>query len=181
MKAVFLDRDGTVNVGVPTYERVDSLDKVELLPNTIEALKLLADLDYGVFFITNQAGLAEGLITQEQFDQINSKVLELIAPSGIKVIKTYICPHGENDKCGCRKPKPKLLLDAAAEHEIDLTNSYMIGDRHSDVLTGVNAGTKTILVKTGVPTVEAPEADFTAANLLEALRFIIEDAKPSSI
>ena len=172
MKAVFLDRDGTVNVGVPTYERVDSLDKVELLPNTLEALKLLADLDYGVFFITNQAGLAEGLITQEHFDKINNKVLELVAPSGIKVIKTYVCPHGENDNCECRKPKPKLLLDAATEHEIDLANSYMIGDRHSDVMTGVNAGTKTILVKTGVPTVEAPEATFTAQTLLEAVNYI---------
>ena len=75
MKAIFLDRDGTVNVGVPIYERVDSLDKVQLLPNTLEALKLLAKLDYGVFFITNQAGLAEGLITPEQFNEINNKVL----------------------------------------------------------------------------------------------------------
>lgn len=174
MKAIFLDRDGTVNIGVPTYERVDSLEKVELLPNTLAALKLLADLDYAIFFITNQAGLAEGLITLEQFNRINDKVLELVAPSGIKVIKTYLCPHGENDNCECRKPKPKLLLDAANEYQIDLSNSYMIGDRPSDVMTGVNAGTKTILVKTGVPTVESKEADYTAPTLLDAIRFIAE-------
>lgn len=169
MKAVFLDRDGTVNVGTPTYERVDSLDKVELLPNALEALTKLAALDYGVFFVTNQAGLAEGLITQEQFDEINDKILGLIAPSGIKIIKTYVCPHGESDVCECRKPKPKLLFDAAEEYGVDLANSWMIGDRSSDVMTGVNAGTKTILVKTGVPTVEAPEADFVAPTLLEAV------------
>jgi D-glycero-D-manno-heptose 1,7-bisphosphate phosphatase len=172
MKAVFLDRDGTINVGVPKYERVSSLDKVELLPNTIEALKVLADLGYGVFFITNQAGLSEGLITKEQFEEINNKVLELIAPSGIKILKTYLCPHGEDDQCDCRKPKPKLLLDAAIEFDIDLKQSWMIGDRPSDVMTGVNAGAKTVLVRTGVPTVESDQAMFTAPSLLEAVQYI---------
>ncbi|HSW99473.1 MAG TPA: HAD family hydrolase [Patescibacteria group bacterium] len=172
MKAVFLDRDGTVNVGVPTYERVDSPEKVKLLPNTIDALALLAKLDYGVFLITNQAGLAEGLITQAQFNAINSKVLELIAPSGIKVLKTYVCPHGESDNCDCRKPKPKLLIDAARDYGISLKDSWMIGDRPSDVMTGINAGTKAILVMTGVPTVESKEATYTAPTLLEAVRYL---------
>lgn len=172
MNAVFLDRDGTVNIGTPTYERVDSLDKVQLLPNTLKALRLLASLDYGVFFITNQAGLAEGLITQTQFDEINNKVLELITPSGIKVIKSYVCPHGESDNCECRKPKPKLLFDAAKEYDIDLEQSWMVGDRPSDVMTGVNAGVRSILVKTGVPTIESDQAVYTAPSLLEAVQYI---------
>ncbi|HEU5187742.1 MAG TPA: HAD family hydrolase [Candidatus Saccharimonadales bacterium] len=142
MKAIFLDRNGTVNYGVPRYERVDSLDKVELLPNTLEALGLFTSLDYHVFFITNQAGLSEGLITMDQFWQINSKVLELIAPSGVVITKTYLCPHGEDDNCDCRKPKPKLLLDAAKEYGIDLAESWMIGDRPSDVMTGVTPALK---------------------------------------
>lgn len=172
MKAVFLDRDGTVNAGVPKYERVDSLDKVEILPNVLEGLSLLAQLDYGVFFITNQAGLAEGRITQDDFDAINNKVLELVAPAGVKILKTYVCPHGENDNCDCRKPKPKLLLDAAREFNLDLANSWMVGDRVSDVMTGINAGTKTILVKSGVPTVETDQATYTAITLLEAVKYI---------
>src|SRR3989344_9122037 len=172
MKAVFLDRDGTVNVGAPFYERVDSLDKVKLLPNTLEALKLLAKLDYGVFFVTNQGSLAEKLITIEQFEEINTKILELIAPSGIKILKTYLCPHGENDTCECRKPKPKLLLDAAKEYDVKLAQSWTIADRPSDVMTGVNAGAKTILVKTGVPSVESEQATFTAPSLLEAVQYI---------
>ena len=175
MKAVFLDRDGTVNAGVPKYERVSSVDKVELLPNSVTALRQLAQLDYGVFFITNQAGMAEGLIDEEQFNEINDKVLELIAPSGITILKTYICPHGEDAACGCRKPKPKLLLDAAKEYDIDLAESWMIGDRPTDVMTGVNAGTKTILVKSGVPTVESEHATFTAPTLLEAVQYIAEN------
>jgi len=172
MKAIFLDRDGTLNVGVPVYERVDSADKVELLPRTLEALEQLTRLDYGVFLVTNQAGLSEGLITQEQFDAINGRLLELIAPSGVRVLKTYVCPHGEGSDCDCRKPKPKLLQDAAKEFDIDLAASWIIGDRTSDVMTGVNAGTKTILVKTGVPTVESAEATFTAPSLLEAVQYI---------
>lgn len=172
MKAIFLDRDGTITVGTPTIERVDSLEKVSLLPNSLSALKLLAELDYGVFLVTNQASLAEHLINEEEFEIINNKVLGLIAPSGIKILKTYICPHGEDDNCDCRKPKPKLLLDAATEFDIDLKESWMVGDRPSDVMTGVNAGTKTILVKTGVPTVESAEATFTAPTLLEAIQYI---------
>jgi histidinol-phosphate phosphatase family protein len=172
MKAIFLDRDGTVNVGVPKYERVDRLDKVELLTHTLKALQKLASLDYLVFFVTNQAGRAEGLITEEEGNAINEKVLSLIAPSGIQITQTYVCPHGENDDCECRKPKPKLLQDAAREYNIDLSQSWMIGDRPTDVTTGINAGTKTILVKTGVPTVEAPEATVTVPSLLEAAEYI---------
>ncbi len=142
------------------------------MPDTSEALKNLAQLDYEVFFITNQAGISEKLITMEQFDEINNEALRLVEPSGIKILKTYLCPHGENDNCECRKPKPKLLLDAAREFDKDLSNSYMVGDRASDVLTGVNAGTKGILVKTGVPTVVSEEAVFTAPSLLEAVEFI---------
>jgi D-glycero-D-manno-heptose 1,7-bisphosphate phosphatase len=100
------------------------------------------------------------------------KVLELVAPSGVTVIKAYVCPHGEADSCDCRKPKPKLLLDAAKEYGIDLAESWMVGDRVTDVMTGVNAGTKTILVKSGVDSVESEAADFTAPTLLEAIQHI---------
>jgi histidinol-phosphate phosphatase family protein len=172
MKAIFLDRDGTVTVGIPKYERVDSLDKVELLPNTLKACRVLASLDYGVFFISNQAGIAEGLITLEDFNAINNKAIGLLAPSGIKIIDTYICPHGEDSDCECRKPKPKLILDAANDYGIDLKESYMIGDRRSDIEAGINAGTKTILVETGRKPSVPPECNYTAVDLLEAARYI---------
>ena len=174
MKAVFLDRDATVTVGVPKYDRVDSLDKVELLPNTLEALRLLAAMDFGVFFVTNQAGLSEGLMTEAEFQTINNKVLDLIAPSGIKVLKTYACPHSVDEDCDCRKPKPKLLLDAAKEFGIDLAASWIIGDRDSDVMAGVNAGARGVLVKTGLPSASSAEADYTAPTLLEAVRYIAD-------
>jgi D-glycero-D-manno-heptose 1,7-bisphosphate phosphatase len=176
MRAVFLDRDGTIVVGTPVHERVDSVDKVRLLPGTLDGLKLLATLDYGVFLVTNQAGIAEGLIAKREFETINNKVLQLIAPSGIKIIKTYVCPHGERSNCDCRKPKPKMLLNAAKEYDIDLKNSWMIGDRPTDVQAGVNAGTQTILVRTGIPDVESDQAMCTADTLLAAVEYIqLED------
>src|SRR6185503_3376745 len=141
MRAVFLDRDGTISVGTPTYERVDAVYKVELLPHSLEALTLLASLDFGVFIVTNQASIAEGAITMEQFDEIHATLLRFIEPSGVKILKTYICPHGEDSPCDCRKPKPTLLLKAAREFGVELSNSWMIGDRVTDVQTGVNAGT----------------------------------------
>jgi len=174
MKAVFLDRDGTINVGVPVYERVDSVKKLELLPYALEGLKKLASLDYGVFLVTNQAGIAEGLITEQEFDAINEALLAMIAKSGITIIKTYHCPHGENSTCECRKPKPKMLLDAAKEYSIDLAASWMVGDRPGDVQTGINAGTKTILVQSGAVKDTSETATYTAPNLLDAIIYIAE-------
>lgn len=174
MRAIFLDRDGTISVGVPVYERVDSVDKLELLPTVMDALGKLASLDYGVFLVTNQGGIAEGLITEVDFENINNKLLEMIAPSGIKVIKTYHCPHGENSTCECRKPKPKMILDAAKEYDIDLRNSWTIGDRPTDIITGINAGTKTILVQSGAVKEKLEEATYTAPNLLDAINYVAE-------
>jgi len=172
MRAVFLDRDGTINVGVPVYERVDSIDKLRLLPTVMEALTILAKLDFGVFLVTNQGGIAEGLISENDFEDINNKLLEMIKPSGVKIIKTYHCPHGENSTCECRKPKPKMILEAAADYNVDLGNSWTIGDRLTDVMTGINAGTNTILVQSGAVKHKSAEATYTAATLLDAIEYI---------
>lgn len=171
MRAIFLDRDGTINAGIPYHERVDSVEKVEMLPNALEGLGLLAKLDYLYFFVTNQAGLAEGLITEADFDAINAEVLRQIAPSKIRITKTYVCPHAEDSNCPCRKPKPGLLTEAADKYGINLADSWMIGDRLSDIQTGINAGTKTILVQTGSIT-EAHEASYVARDLHDAAQYI---------
>ncbi len=170
-KIIFLDRDGTI-IFDPEDERVDREDKIKLFPDSIEALKYLADNNFSVILITNQAGIAEGRITIQDFDRINNKVLEMLAPSGIKILKTYLCPHSPEDNCKCRKPKPTMIWEAAREFNIDLTKSYMIGDRESDILAGINAGTKTVLVKTANKPVEVKEATYTAPTLLDAVKYI---------
>src|SRR5579872_4137855 len=171
MKVVFLDRDGTLIVDPPD-EVVDSIKKIQLLPQTLKALKVLATLDYGVILISNQIGIAKGRLTEADFQRINGKVLEILKPTGIKILKTYFCPHASEDNCNCRKPKPGMILQASKDFDIDLANSWMIGDRLTDVEVGINAGTKTIVVQTGLKRIETDKATFNAENILEAIKYI---------
>lgn len=175
MNIVLLDRDGTVIVD-PEDERVDREDKIVLFSDTIEALTYLREHNFAVILITNQAGISEGRINEQDFVRINNKVLDMLAPSGVTVLKTYMCPHGPNDGCACRKPKPTMILEAAKEFGIDLAQVYMVGDRQSDIFSGINAGTKTVLVKTANVPVEVPEATYTAPTLLDAVRYIVENS-----
>jgi histidinol-phosphate phosphatase family protein len=171
-KVVLLDRDGTVIVDPPD-ERVTSEDKIKLFADTLTALKKLADAGFSAVLITNQAGIGEGLITQADFERVNAEIVRQLEQSGIKILNTYFCPHGPDEGCECRKPKPKMLLDAAREFEFDLSKSFMLGDHRSDILAGKAAGAKTILVRTANNQDEAPEADFQADSLTEAVEHII--------
>lgn len=172
-KIVLFDRDGTIIVDPPD-ERVSSEAEIQLFPDSITALKKLADNGFSVILITNQAGIAEGQLTEDDFKRINGKVIEQLVPSGITILKTYMCPHGRDDGCTCRKPQPTMILEAARAFGLDLTKTYMVGDRLSDVLAGKNAGTKAILVKTATNKQdEAPEADFQANSLTEAVEYVV--------
>ena len=106
-------------------------------------------------------------------------MLEMLKPTGIKILKTYLCPHAPEDNCDCRKPKPGMLLQAAKEFRIELANSYMIGDRLSDVQVGINAGTKTIIVQTGLKQVDTDLATYNACNILDAMEYIAAKTKTS--
>lgn len=172
MKIVLLDRDGTVIVDPPD-ERVDKLEKIKLFPDTIKALRYLAEHDFAIIFVTNQAGIAEGRINEAEFEIIQNKVKELLAPSGVTILQTYVCPHRPEDNCNCRKPKPTLVLQALRDYDLDPKTTYLVGDRQSDIMAGVNAGTKTILVKTANVPVESKEATYTAANLLDAMKYVV--------
>lgn len=172
MKVILLDRDGTV-IRDPEDERVDKEEKIELFPDSIEALKLLAANDFSIILITNQAGISEGRINMEDFNRINGKVLELLSESGVKILKTFVCPHGQNDGCECRKPKPTMILEALEEFGIKPESVFMVGDRESDIMAGINAGTKTILVQTANVPVVVDRATYTAPNLLDAVRYAV--------
>jgi D-glycero-D-manno-heptose 1,7-bisphosphate phosphatase len=175
MKVVFLDRDGTV-INDPEDLRVKTESDLMLFSDTIEALKMLADNGFAVVMITNQAGIAEGLLTADDFTRINNVCVEMLKPSGVQILKTYMCPHGEADVCDCRKPKPKMILDAATEFGVDLGSAFMVGDRPSDIAAGLAAGTKTIFVETANTPASAPDADFTAPTLLDAVKYVIANS-----
>ncbi len=170
-KVVLLDRDGTVIVDPPD-ERVDRLDKIKLFPDSLAALKYLAEHGFSAIFITNQAGIAEGRFNESEFETINAEVLKQLESSGITILKTYMSPHGSTEVNEWRKPGPGMLLQAAKDFGLDLSSIYMVGDRKSDIEAGRRAGTKTVLVKTANVEVVAPEATHTAQTLLDAAKYI---------
>jgi D-glycero-D-manno-heptose 1,7-bisphosphate phosphatase len=182
--AVFLDRDGTLNED-PGY--LGEPDKVKLFPDTGEALSILKNkLNFKLIVISNQSGIARGLITKENVNAVNRRVNELLADYNVKIDAFYYCPYhpdfNSEEECSCRKPSPEMLFKAADDLKIDLSKSFFIGDAVSDIGCGINAGVKTILVRTGygnesfytlqklnkIPT-------FVANNILEAAIFIQND------
>lgn len=135
-RALFLDRDGTLIVDVG-YPRDPA--QVELLPGAAAALRgLPADVE--LVIVSNQSGLARGIITPAEADAVAARVAQLFALEGVLFAAAYVCPHGPGDGCRCRKPQPGMLLDAARDLGLELAASVMIGDKLSDVQAGVAAG-----------------------------------------
>ncbi len=142
---IFLDRDGTV---IHDTGYIGDPDLVEFLPAVLTALRRFQDAGYRLIVISNQSGIGRGVITQEQYELVARRIADRLSEHGI-YIDTYYCPHSPDDQCECRKPNPFLLLRAAQDLDIDLTRSYMIGDRLTDVEAGAAAGCKTILLAQG--------------------------------
>lgn len=141
-RALFLDRDGTLIVDVG-YPRDPAL--VEPIPGVLEALRELQQT-WQLVIISNQSGVARGLITVAQMNAVHARVVELFAAGGVRFTGAYYCPHAVDAGCRCRKPAPGMLLDAAAEHRLEIASSAMIGDRESDLEAGRNAGVGTVVM-----------------------------------
>jgi D,D-heptose 1,7-bisphosphate phosphatase len=159
-KAIFLDKDGTLIPDIPY--NIDP-DMITLQPDCIEGLKLLYNEGYLLIIVSNQSGVARGYFTEEKLQAVEIKMKELLAENGILLSGFYYCPHHPqgtvksfNINCDCRKPMPGMLLKAAAEHNIDLTKSWMIGDILNDVEAGRRAGCKTALIDNGNETEWVP-------------------------
>ena len=152
-RAVFIDRDGTISEEVGYINHVS---RFRLFPYSAAALKQLHDNGYLAIVITNQAGVARGYFSEEMVQAIHKQMTKDLESSGARVDAIYYCAHhptvGEPPyqlDCDCRKPKPGLLLRAAHEYDIDLANSWMVGDRYSDIELAANAGVKSALVLSG--------------------------------
>lgn len=129
-KAVFLDRDGTINVD---HGYVHKKEELEFMDGVFEGLKRLFDKGYKLIIITNQSGIGRGYYTLEEYYSFNQYMLDILKNKGIIIDKVYFCPHIEDDKCNCRKPKLELFYQAIKEYNIDLNNSYAIGDKARDL------------------------------------------------
>ncbi len=144
-KAVFLDRDGTINEDIGDLY---SAQKLVFIPGVFAALRYFAQ-HFLLFIVTNQAAMGSGVYTKKQFAQFNRRYLDVLARQGIQIQKVYCCPHRPQDKCFCRKPSPYFIHKAQKEFDLDLKHSWFIGDHPSDVEAGIRAGLKSIYVLTG--------------------------------
>ncbi|MBS6026608.1 MAG: D-glycero-beta-D-manno-heptose 1,7-bisphosphate 7-phosphatase [Haemophilus pittmaniae] len=152
-KAIFLDRDGTLNID---HGYVHEIDQFQFIDGSIDTLKKLKEMGYLLVLVTNQSGIARGYFTEQQFLQLTEWMDWSLADRGVDLDGIYYCPHhpegiGEfKENCDCRKPKPGMLLQAIKELNIDPTYSVMVGDKVDDIKAGISAGVKiNVLVKTG--------------------------------
>jgi D-glycero-D-manno-heptose 1,7-bisphosphate phosphatase len=154
-KVIFIDRDGVINKKMPEGDYVKTWSEFEFLPGAIEALKMLYEAGYSIFVITNQRGIARGIMRKEDLDDIHNRMVIELEKYGIKLAGIYYCPHNDEDNCDCRKPKPGLLFRAAKEHNFDLKDAIFIGDSLKDIQAGINACCRTILVDSKKGLIEA--------------------------
>lgn len=184
-KAVFLDRDGTLNYD-PGY--IGNPKDLKLFSDTGKVLATLKNkYQFKLVVISNQAGIARGIITEAQVISVNDELNQRLLEFNVQIDAFYYCPFhpdfSSQEDCLCRKPSPKMILDAAKDLNLDLSKSYFVGDSVSDIIAGLSAQVKTILVKTGngAESISILQngnnfPNFVAENLTEASKFIINDS-----
>lgn len=185
--AVFLDRDGTIN---EQMGYINHLSRFVMLPGAAEAIARLNQAAMPVVVVSNQSGLARGYFPAELITQVHSKMEQELLAAGAFVDGIYICPHHPEAKeekyrqaCDCRKPKPGLLLQAARDLDLDLSHSYVVGDRWSDLKAAANCQAKGVLVRTGygrgdeqyIGPQQELQPHFVADDLAQAVAWILED------
>jgi D-glycero-D-manno-heptose 1,7-bisphosphate phosphatase len=169
--AVFLDRDGVINRsvlvnGIPTAPNL--LEDIEILSNVKDCITRLNISNFTVVVITNQPDVARGTVTKSQIDIINGAICDL---AGIK--HSYICYHDEPDNCSCRKPKPGNIFKAASDLNIDLKQSYMVGDRWRDIEAGQQAGCKCFFINYQYPETAPKKPYIEVKSLKDAVNLIL--------
>ena len=183
VRAIFLDRDGVINIYPGDGDYVKSWEEFHFLPGAQKALGKLADNGYRIFIISNQAGVSKGLYSQKALDLITRNMLEQLSKEKEVISGVLYCTHRQEENCSCRKPQTGMIDMAVSGMKksglkVDLAHSYFIGDTMRDIITGNKAGLKTILVFSGK---EKPEnkpnwdtlPDFTAEDLISAVEKII--------
>lgn len=183
--AVFVDRDGTL---IEESGYLNDLSRLIFFPYTVDAVRQLNRGGFAVVVITNQAGIARGIVPEAFVDTAHRHIQERMRVGGAQIDAFYYCPHHPDGrltalsiKCECRKPEPGLLLRAARELDLDLDRSFMIGDRFHDLEAGRTAGAKTVLVRTGYGATEERAQDparrphAVADNIAGAAAWILQN------
>lgn len=172
IKAVFLDRDGTINENNPEY--IHKIEDFRFKPKAIKGLKKFSESDYKLIIISNQSGIGRSMYTDKEVKKLHDWLISELARHKVKIDGIYYCPHKPEDNCACRKPKIGLLLKAVKDFDISLNDSWMIGDENKDVLAGKEANIKTIQIKNNSK-IEKTNflPNFFADDLLDAAEIIL--------
>ncbi len=175
MKLIFLDRDGVINRDPGFGGYVTTPEEFEFLPGSVEALKRLNQAGYAVIVISNQAGVAKGLYSRRDLDDITAKMIGELEKEGAKIYSVHYCPHRDEDNCTCRKPKTGLFSQAAEGLQVDFSDTFFVGDNRRDVLAAKAIGCKSIFVLSGNTKLEDLDVkpNFIAKDLLEAVDKIV--------
>jgi D-glycero-D-manno-heptose 1,7-bisphosphate phosphatase len=172
-QAIFLDRDGTINEDIGHF---CTMDKFRLIPKAIDALKIL-QRHFELFIVTNQSGVARKIFSEKDLILFNKQVGEFLFEKGVRIKKTYYCPHLRSDCCHCHKPSVFFLQEAAREFMIDLRKSFVIGDHPHDIEMAVVAESKSVYVLTGHGEKHRAELrqrpDYLALDIFQAAQWIM--------
>jgi D-glycero-D-manno-heptose 1,7-bisphosphate phosphatase len=184
VSTIFLDRDGVISENRPDY--VKSWQEFRFLPGSKEAIVQLTHAGHRIIVCTNQACIGRGIISVETVENIHRRMLIEVAQAGGRIEKVYYCPHGKDEGCSCRKPRPGLLLRARDELGLDLHDAMFIGDSITDVRAGLAAGIATVLVLTGLGeeqlhqhSQEAEGPFHITTDLWQAVEMILRGSLPS--
>ncbi|NLI95558.1 MAG: HAD family hydrolase [Synergistaceae bacterium] len=145
-RAVFLDRDGVI---LEERGYLSNPEEVTLLKGAPEAIRKMAGLGLKVVVVTNQSGIGRGLYSEDDYRKVKERMEVLLAHAGARTDAEYHCPHAPWEACGCRKPSIGLVLEAAKDLELDLSGSFVVGDKLSDIQMGRGIGARTVLVRSG--------------------------------
>jgi len=177
IKAIILDRDGTL---IEDKDYAYKIEDFELLAGVIEGLKILKK-NFLLFIVTNQSGIGRGYYTDREFHIFNEHLIGILKENQIRIERTFYCPHVKADNCECKKPKIKYIREIIDGWNVDIKNSWVIGDHPSDILFGINAGSKTVYLISGHGKkhfheleVEGIKPTMISSNFLNTAKKIIE-------
>ncbi len=176
-RAVFLDRDGVINRKAPAGQYITAWEQVEFLPGVAEALRELKLRGFLLIIVTNQSAISRKKLTVGVLETIHQRIAQQLGQEGAGIDAVYYCPHEPSADCQCRKPRPRMLQQAAKERGIDLSRSWMVGDAASDIEAGHAAGCRTIWLRPpDFNDQNPPTADFSTDSIRAAAAWILSAA-----